>query len=120
LISPAVTCAIQVAQLPASQQKGGDWVEAAAVFWAASFLGAVVAAPDARLGEHAAAVLLMRPGHQVPDLDQVRAHLEQAGLARQQWPEEVHPVDDFPRTPSGKIQKFRLRADIAAQKSQTR
>jgi non-ribosomal peptide synthetase component E (peptide arylation enzyme) len=76
---------------------------------------AVVAAPDPRLGEHAAAVLRMRPGHQQPpNLDQVRAHLERAGLARQKWPEEIHAIDDFPRTPSGKIQKFRLRADVAA------
>jgi len=74
---------------------------------------AVVAAPDARLGEHAAAVLRMRPGHPAPGLDQVRAHLERAGLARQKWPEEVHAANDFPRTPSGKIQKFRLRHDLA-------
>jgi acyl-CoA synthetase len=73
---------------------------------------AVVAAPDRRLGEHAAAIVRMRQGHQAPDLGQVRAHLEQAGLARQKWPEEVHQTDDFPRTPSGKIQKFRLRQDL--------
>jgi acyl-CoA synthetase (AMP-forming)/AMP-acid ligase II len=73
---------------------------------------AVVAAPDARLGEHAAAVLRLRPGYEVPDLAQVRVHLERAGLARQKWPEEVHAVDDFPRTPSGKIQKFRLRQNL--------
>jgi acyl-CoA synthetase len=73
---------------------------------------AVVAAPDARFGEHAAAVLRMRPGHHAPDLGQVRAHLERAGLARQKWPEEVHPADDFPRSPSGKIQKFRLRQEL--------
>jgi acyl-CoA synthetase len=35
---------------------------------------AVVAAPDARLGEHAAAVLRMLPGCQVPSLEQLRAH----------------------------------------------
>jgi acyl-CoA synthetase len=73
---------------------------------------AVVAAPDRRLGEHAAAIVRMRQGHQAPDLGQVGAHLEQAGLARQKWPEEVHQTDDFPRTPSGKIQKFRLRQDL--------
>jgi acyl-CoA synthetase len=73
---------------------------------------AVVAAPDARLGEHAAAVLRLRPGYEVPDLAQVRVHLERAGLARQKWPEEIHAVDDFPRTPSGKIQKFRLRQNL--------
>jgi non-ribosomal peptide synthetase component E (peptide arylation enzyme) len=73
---------------------------------------AVVAVPDARLGEHAAAVLRLRPGYAAPDLAQVRAHLERAGLARQKWPEEVHAVEDFPRTASGKIQKFRLRQDL--------
>jgi acyl-CoA synthetase len=75
---------------------------------------AVVAAPDARLGEHAAAVLRLRPGHPAPALGEIRARLEQAGLARQKWPEEVHVVADFPRTPSGKVQKFLLRKDIAA------
>lgn len=76
---------------------------------------AVVAAPDARLGEHAAAVLRLRPGHPAPTLDEMRAHLERAGLARQKWPEELHTVEEFPRTASGKVQKFVLRRDIAAQ-----
>lgn len=75
---------------------------------------AVVAAPDARLGEHAAAVLRLRAGHPAPTLGEIRARLEQAGLARQKWPEQVHVVADFPRTPSGKVQKFLLRRDIAA------
>ncbi|MDX6741049.1 AMP-binding protein [Actinocorallia sp. A-T 12471] len=74
---------------------------------------AVVAAPDERLGEHAAAVLRMRPGTALPSLDEMRTHLERAGLARQKWPEEIHAVADFPRTASGKIQKFVLRRDIA-------
>jgi acyl-CoA synthetase len=72
----------------------------------------VVAAPDERLGEHAAAVVRVRPGEVTPTLDAVRVHLDAAGLARQKWPESLHVVDDFPRTPSGKIQKFRLRADL--------
>jgi acyl-CoA synthetase (AMP-forming)/AMP-acid ligase II len=75
---------------------------------------AVVAAPDARLGEHAAAVLRLHPGYPMPTIDQMRAHFEQAGLARQKWPEEMHAVDDFPRTAVGKVQKFLLRRDIAA------
>jgi len=75
---------------------------------------AVVAAPDARLGEHAAAVLRLMSGCPVPTMEQLRAHFERAGLARQKWPEEVHAVDDFPRTASGKIQKYVLRANIAA------
>ena len=74
----------------------------------------VVAAPDARLGEHAAAVLRLRAGHAMPTLDEVRAHFAAAGLARQKWPEELHQVDDFPRTASGKVQKFVVRQHVAA------
>ncbi|MFD0686413.1 AMP-binding protein [Actinomadura fibrosa] len=74
---------------------------------------AVVAAPDPRLGEHAAAHVRMRAGEAAPTLAEMRAHFERAGLARQKWPEELHAVDDFPRTPSGKIQKFLLRRGIA-------
>ena len=74
---------------------------------------AVVAAPDARLGEHACAFVRVLPGGgPAPDLDAVRAHLADAGLARQKWPEELREVADFPRTASGKIQKFALRAQL--------
>ncbi|MGC9542147.1 AMP-binding protein [Streptomyces sp. UG1] len=74
---------------------------------------AVVAVPDPRLGERAAAVLRMLPGWSVPSLAEVRLHFDRSGLARQKWPEEVHKVDDFPRTPSGKVKKFLLRRNIA-------
>jgi acyl-CoA synthetase len=70
---------------------------------------AVVAAPDARLGEHAAAFLRMVPGHPLPDLTAVREEMRRVGLARQKWPEEVLEAADLPRTPSGKVQKFVLR-----------
>ena len=74
---------------------------------------AVVAEADARLGEHAAAVVTVRPGMSTPTLGQVRDHLAAAGLARQKWPETIRQVRDFPRTPSGKVQKFRLRQMLA-------
>jgi acyl-CoA synthetase len=70
---------------------------------------AVVAAPDARLGEIACAHFRMLNGTPAPDLDATRAALDQAGLARQKWPELIREVSEFPRTPSGKIQKFVLR-----------
>ncbi len=71
---------------------------------------AVVAAPDERLGEHGCAFVRMQAGvGSGPELAALREHLEQAGLARPKWPEEVRAVEDFPRTPSGKIQKFVLR-----------
>ncbi len=69
----------------------------------------VVATPDDRFGERAAAVLLLRPGQDAPTLDEMREHLDSAGLARQKWPESIHVVDELPRTPSGKVQKFVLR-----------
>jgi acyl-CoA synthetase len=72
----------------------------------------VVAVPDARLGERAAAVVRLRPGAGPVPLADVRAHLDAAGLARQKWPESLHVVDDFPRTPSGKVQKFVLRRQL--------
>jgi acyl-CoA synthetase len=75
----------------------------------------VVATPDARLGERAAAVLRIRDGHDMPTLDEVRGHFKAAGVAIQKWPEELHRVDDFPRTASGKVQKFRVRQGIATQ-----
>jgi acyl-CoA synthetase len=69
----------------------------------------VVAAPDPRYGEHATAVLRMHTGHELPRLEEVRAHFQAAGMARQKWPEELQQVDEFPRTASGKVQKFKVR-----------
>ncbi len=73
---------------------------------------AVVAAPDARLGERVAAFLRTRPGEPAPTMLELREHLERAGLARQKWPEELHEVENLPRTPSGKVQKFVLRQQL--------
>jgi non-ribosomal peptide synthetase component E (peptide arylation enzyme) len=49
------------------------------------------------------------PAIAAPDVAAVRAHLDKAGLARQKWPEETRAIDEFPRTASGKVQKFVLR-----------
>lgn len=78
---------------------------------------AVVAVPDSRLGEHAAAVLRVKPGHALPTLEQIRAHFDQLGIASQKWPEQLCEVDDYPRTASGKVQKHLLRKAIASQRS---
>jgi len=76
---------------------------------------AVVAAPDARLGEHACAFFRMQPGVEPPTLEDVTAHLEKTGLARQKWPEELRLVEDFPRTAAGKVRKVELRARLRAE-----
>lgn len=73
---------------------------------------AVVAEPDDRFGERAVAVVRVLDDNRGPHLEDVRRHLASAGLARQKWPESVRIVTAFPRTPSGKIQKFKLRAQL--------
>ena len=97
--------------------RGGENISAAEIEELVAGLPAVaevcvVAAPDDRLGEHAAALVRVREGMTPPTLEQVRAHLAEAGLARQKWPESVTEVVDFPRTASGKVQKFRLRQQL--------
>ncbi|HEY5172878.1 MAG TPA: AMP-binding protein [Acidimicrobiia bacterium] len=73
---------------------------------------AVVAAPDARLGEVACAFFRMQTGRVAPELTEVRTYLEQSGIARQKWPEHLRTVEEFPRTASGKVQKFVLRGQL--------
>lgn len=70
---------------------------------------AVVAAPDVRMGEHAAAFVRMVGDRPVPELPEMLAQLEAAGLTRQKWPEELVAIEEFPRTSSGKVQKYVLR-----------
>jgi acyl-CoA synthetase (AMP-forming)/AMP-acid ligase II len=74
---------------------------------------AVVAMPHERLGEGACAFVIPHPGQTV-DVPALAAWLEQAGLAKQKFPERVELVEDLPRTASGKVQKNVLRERIAA------
>ncbi|MEU5882064.1 AMP-binding protein [Spirillospora sp. NPDC047279] len=73
---------------------------------------AVVAYPDERLGERACAVLVAEDETrlEVPDLQD---YLGGQGMAKQYWPEQVAYVPELPKTPSGKVQKFRLRERLA-------
>jgi cyclohexanecarboxylate-CoA ligase len=68
----------------------------------------VVGMPDARLGERACAFILPKAGESI-SLDEVRDFLQAQGVAKQYWPERVELVTEMPVTPSGKIQKFKLR-----------
>lgn len=69
---------------------------------------AVIGVPDDRLGERACAVITVEG--QAPTLSDLTEYLENAGMAKQFWPERLEIVQEMPRTPSGKIQKFKLRA----------
>jgi acyl-CoA synthetase (AMP-forming)/AMP-acid ligase II len=87
-------------------------VEQAIVAMAEVAEAAVVAAPDARLGEHACAFVLLASGTPSLTLGDVTAHLARVGLARQKWPEELRVVDALPRTAAGKVRKVDLRSQL--------
>jgi len=69
---------------------------------------AVVGVPDPRLGERGCAVVTLREGAAM-DLGGLMTWLSDQELAKNYLPERLEVIDEFPRTPSGKIQKFRLR-----------
>jgi non-ribosomal peptide synthetase component E (peptide arylation enzyme) len=70
--------------------------------------GTAVAAPDARLGEVVAAVIVLKPGAAL-DIETLREHFAAAGLAKQKTPERLVFVDELPRTALGKVRKAELR-----------
>lgn len=72
---------------------------------------AVVGLPDERLGERTCACLILADGAEL-SLDDVTAFLERQGVARYMWPEEIRRRTDFPRTPSLKIMKPALVAQL--------
>jgi cyclohexanecarboxylate-CoA ligase len=69
---------------------------------------AIVAMPDARLGERCCAFIVTRDNMSF-DMAEMLAFLEQQHVARSYLPERLEIVAEMPKTPSGKIQKFRLR-----------
>jgi len=69
---------------------------------------AIVATRDPRLGERGCAVVIPREGQTIT-LAEIVAFLEGHQIARQKLPERLELVSEFPMTPSGKIQKYKLR-----------
>lgn len=69
---------------------------------------AIVAYPDDRLGERACAVVVTKPGQSI-DFASMIEFLKAHKLAIQYMPERLELRESMPATPSGKIQKFRLR-----------
>jgi acyl-CoA synthetase (AMP-forming)/AMP-acid ligase II len=76
---------------------------------------AVVAKPHPKLTEVGCAFIRLLPDTQEFDLDAVRTRLTEAGIAKQKWPEDLRFVEEFPRTPSGKVKKFELRSQLRAE-----
>jgi 2,3-dihydroxybenzoate-AMP ligase len=74
---------------------------------------AAVAMPHPVLGEQTCAYLVLRPDDTV-DLKSLSAYLEGRGVARFKWPERLEVLDALPVTNVGKVDKKKLREDIAA------
>ena len=75
---------------------------------------AIVAYPDERLGERACAVVVPKPGEAL-DLPAIQNFMKAQQVALQYVPEKLVVLDSMPSTPSGKIQKFRLREMVRDQ-----
>ena len=71
-------------------------------------MAAVVAYPDERMGERACAVVVPKPGQTI-DLPSIVEFMKSQKVAMQYIPERLIVRDAIPSTPSGKIQKFKLR-----------
>lgn len=74
---------------------------------------ALVGKPDERLGERLCAYVVLKEGHQSLTLEEVCAFLTERKVTREYQPEFLVVLDELPRTPSGKIQKFKLREQAA-------
>jgi cyclohexanecarboxylate-CoA ligase len=69
---------------------------------------AIVAMPDPRLQERACVFVVPKPGETLT-LTELVAHLDAQQLSKHKFPERLEIMPEFPMTPSGKIQKYRLR-----------
>lgn len=75
---------------------------------------AVVAKLHDRLGEVGCAFVIPVTTAELPTLQDLTSHLDEQGMTRQYWPEDLRIVEVFPMTASGKVQKFRLREALDA------
>ena len=75
---------------------------------------AVVGYPDRILGEKACAFVVAEPGEQ-PTLRDLATFLSAKDLAKQKLPERLRLVDALPVTATGKVEKFRLRAELLSE-----
>ena len=79
---------------------------------------AAVAMPHPVLGEQTCAYLVLRARRRPRPGRRSAAYLDERGVARFKWPERLEIVDALPVTNVGKVDKKRLRDDIAAKLAQ--
>ncbi len=76
---------------------------------------AIVGVPDERLGERACACVVLREGASLTLAD-LSGYMAENTVAKNYWPERIEVLDALPKTPSGKVQKFKLREIVNAAK----
>ncbi len=89
-------------------------VESALLAHPAVAEAAVVGMPDELRGEVVEAFVTLRTGHEEsPSLEaELQQHVK-ATYAAHAYPRRVHVLDALPKTPSGKVQRYRLRENIS-------
>lgn len=80
---------------------------------------AVVGMPDYRLGERVCAYVELAPGATL-DLAELRADLERQHVTKLLIPERLEVVEALPLTPTGKVKKAPLIADVATKLEPTK
>ncbi|WP_439691872.1 3-phosphoshikimate 1-carboxyvinyltransferase [Curtobacterium sp. SP.BCo] len=75
---------------------------------------AIVAMPDARLGERACAFVVPAAGAERLDFASMQRTLDTAGVSKYYWPERLEYIAELPRNAVGKVQKNVLREQAAA------
>ena len=75
--------------------------------------GAIVAMPDDRLQERGCAYVKLVDSDDPLTFDEMVEFLQEKGIAKQKLPERLEVVDELPMTASGKIQRYKLREDVA-------
>lgn len=70
---------------------------------------AVIGLPDESTGERACAVIVARPGAELPSLADVQRFMVDTQVMRQMIPEQVEHVESLPRNATGKVLKFEVR-----------
>ncbi|MCR3720619.1 MULTISPECIES: AMP-binding protein [Prauserella salsuginis group] len=89
-------------------------VESVLVGHEAVLEAAVIGAPDELRGEVLEAYVVLKPGTEPsPELEQQLQQRVKREFAAHAYPRRVHVVDELPKTPSGKIQRFKLRQERA-------
>ena len=69
--------------------------------------------PDERLGEKICACLVLQADAEAPTLEALQAYLLEQGFAKFKLPERLQVLEQLPRNPLGKVQRFSLQESIS-------